>query len=210
MRSQHPPRLATLLLNRLAPNEPLDGDLQEEYRAGQSAAWYWRQVLAAIVTTSLRRGDLHQLFAPQSMTMQVIMLALVSVCSVFTVKMALLMMADEDVRRLLIGPASLRELLRLVASFVVAVPLGAAIARLHLRSQPAAVVAFSLAVAGWALANVLLLNGHGDLNAALPHVAGMLVFIAGLLMGGLQRLPATGSRRSDRSPSSAVPPPLWR
>jgi hypothetical protein len=185
MRSQHPPRLATRLLTRLAPNEPLDGDLQEEYRAGRSAAWYWRQVLAAIAQSSLRRGDLHQLFAPQSMTMQLVMLALVSVCAVFTVKMVLLMLIDEQVRRLLIGPVGLRETLRLVASFVVAAPLGVAIARLHVRSQHAAVVAFSLAVAAWAFANVLLLNGHGDLNAALPHVAGMLVFIAGLLIGGL-------------------------
>ena len=185
MRSQHPPRLALLLLNRLAPNEPLEGDLQEEYRSGRSAVWYWRQVIVAVTSASLQRGDLHQLFAPQSMTMLIVMLGLVSVCAVFTVKMAIFMLLDDGVRQMLIGPAGAREILRLTLSFAIAVPTGAAIARLHLRSQPAAVVAFSAAVALWAFANVVLLNGHADLNAALPHVAALLIFIGGLLAGGL-------------------------
>ena len=186
MRSQHPPHLAQLLLNRLAPNEPLAGDLQEEYRSGRSTVWYWRQVIAAIASASLQRGDLHQLFAPQSMTMLIVMLGVVSVCAVFTVKMAIFMLLDDGVRQMLIGPAGAREILRLALSFAIAVPTGAAIARLHLRSQAAAVVAFSVAVASWAFANVVLLNGHADLNAALPHVAALLVFVGGLLMGGLQ------------------------
>ena len=186
MRSPHPPRLATLLLIRFAPNEPLAGDLQEEYRGGRSGAWYWRQVLAAVASASLRRGDLHQLFAPQSMTMQVVMLGLVSVCAVFTVRMVMLMLFDDTVRRMLIGPAGFRELLRLALSFVVAAPTGMLIARLHLRSEPAAVVAFSITVPAWAFVNLALLNGHGDLNAALPHVAALLVFIGGMLVGGLR------------------------
>jgi hypothetical protein len=139
-----------------------------------------------VTSASLRRGDLHQLFAPQSMTMQVVMLALVSVCAVFTVRMVMLMLFDDTVRRMLIGPAGLRELLRLGLSFVVAAPVGMLIARLHLRSQSAAVVAFSVTVAVWAFVNLALLNGRGDLNAALPHVAALLVFIGGLLIGGLR------------------------
>ena len=43
----HPPRLATLLLNWLAPgNEALRGDLDEEFRNGRGSRWYWRQVAA--------------------------------------------------------------------------------------------------------------------------------------------------------------------
>jgi len=39
------------MLRHLVPGEPNDalaGDLLEEFRAGRSAAWYWRQVLASI------------------------------------------------------------------------------------------------------------------------------------------------------------------
>jgi signal peptidase I len=46
-----PPRLATWLLQRCAGGyrcESLAGDLIEEYHAGRSSAWYWRQVLLAI------------------------------------------------------------------------------------------------------------------------------------------------------------------
>ena len=45
-----PPRLATWLLGHLnGTNEALAGDLLEEYRHGRSAAWYWRQVMKAIL-----------------------------------------------------------------------------------------------------------------------------------------------------------------
>ena len=45
-----PPRLATWLLSRFGPaNDALLGDLLEEYRAGRSARWYWRQVMMAML-----------------------------------------------------------------------------------------------------------------------------------------------------------------
>jgi hypothetical protein len=50
MRSVKPPTAATWLLHRLShPNDALTGDLMEEYLHGRSRAWYWRQVLSAIV-----------------------------------------------------------------------------------------------------------------------------------------------------------------
>jgi len=52
MKSSQPPSLATWLLEHLLPrggNEPLAGDLSEGYSQGRSAAWYWRQVLVAIM-----------------------------------------------------------------------------------------------------------------------------------------------------------------
>jgi len=44
-----PPRLAMLLLDRLAPpDEELAGDLVEEYQSGRSRVWFWRQAVTAI------------------------------------------------------------------------------------------------------------------------------------------------------------------
>ena len=41
-----PPLFARLLLDWLAPgHEALRGDLEEEFAAGRSRAWYWRQAV---------------------------------------------------------------------------------------------------------------------------------------------------------------------
>jgi hypothetical protein len=53
MKSSKPPALATWLVEHLIPgsrNEALAGDLLEQFGQGRSVAWYWRQVLVAILT----------------------------------------------------------------------------------------------------------------------------------------------------------------
>jgi hypothetical protein len=57
MNAMRPPRLATWLLERLAPEsrrESLIGDLHEQWARGRSAAWYWRQALTAITVGAAR------------------------------------------------------------------------------------------------------------------------------------------------------------
>src|SRR5580658_276016 len=52
MKSSKPPALATWLVEHLIPrgkNEALAGDLLEQFGDWRSAAWYWRQVLVAIL-----------------------------------------------------------------------------------------------------------------------------------------------------------------
>jgi hypothetical protein len=50
MSTLRPPRLAVALLNWLLPeNEPLIGDLIEEFEHRRSRLWFWRQTIAAIV-----------------------------------------------------------------------------------------------------------------------------------------------------------------
>ena len=56
--ASQPPRLAVALLNRVVPQEePLTGDLVEEFAAGRSRAWFWRQAIAAVALTAFRRSD---------------------------------------------------------------------------------------------------------------------------------------------------------
>jgi hypothetical protein len=49
---KQPPVVARWLLNRFTSCTPtaLQGDVEEEYQSGRSSAWYWRQVVGAIVT----------------------------------------------------------------------------------------------------------------------------------------------------------------
>ena len=55
------PPVAKWLLTRLAPSTPESvlGDLEEEYEAGRSTGWYWRQVCRAIVTSTARQMTAH-------------------------------------------------------------------------------------------------------------------------------------------------------
>ena len=66
MRSSHPPIVATWLLEHLRSgreNESLAGDLMEDYGRGRSNAWYWRQVLAAIVMSLYEEVRAHVFLA---------------------------------------------------------------------------------------------------------------------------------------------------
>jgi hypothetical protein len=70
MRSSHPPIVATWLLEHLRSdkvNESLLGDLMEDYGRGRSNAWYWRQVLAAIVVSSCDEVRAHVWIAIKAM-----------------------------------------------------------------------------------------------------------------------------------------------
>ena len=52
MTSSNPPTVATWLLEHLqsgSRNDHITGDLMEAYQRGRSRAWYWKQVLAAII-----------------------------------------------------------------------------------------------------------------------------------------------------------------
>lgn len=50
-----PPMLAMVILMRLGPaNEPIVGDLIEEYAAGRSRMWFWRQTVAAVIAGAVR------------------------------------------------------------------------------------------------------------------------------------------------------------
>jgi hypothetical protein len=54
--TSHPPRIATWLLRTLGSGSEIEvllGDLSKEYRAGRSRAWFWWQVMVAVLVTFL-------------------------------------------------------------------------------------------------------------------------------------------------------------
>jgi hypothetical protein len=57
MNARKPPKLAMYLLERFASpyhRESLSGDLIEQFQAGSSTCWVWRQVLSAILAAWMR------------------------------------------------------------------------------------------------------------------------------------------------------------
>lgn len=149
----------------------------------------WTHLLALV-----RRPDWHNLFAAQGMLMQAVMLGLISVCAVFTVKVAVWMVFRGAMTGLLESSA-LWELCRIGLSFALANMIGIAISRLHTRSRDAAVLAFSAALMLWTFGSLYVLNGRGNLDSAVAHVVALLVFICGLLTGGLHMNPTMPARR---------------
>lgn len=81
MRSSRPPALASTLLERLVvgPNrDVLVGDLIEQYTQGRSVAWYWRQVVMAIVVSVAKDVRDHKLLAVRSVAIGWLLYVLLS------------------------------------------------------------------------------------------------------------------------------------
>jgi hypothetical protein len=82
MRATRPPHLATWLLERFvsgARRDSLVGDLLEQYPQRHSTAWYWRQVLIAIVVIVARDITAHKWLALRAVTIGWLAYALLSV-----------------------------------------------------------------------------------------------------------------------------------
>jgi hypothetical protein len=63
MRSEHPPVVATWLLERFCADVALAGDLVEQYREGKSIRWYWKQAIAAVSVYSVSQILEHKWLA---------------------------------------------------------------------------------------------------------------------------------------------------
>jgi len=66
MRPSEPPVLAAWILEHIrfsSTDEALVGDLLEEFRHGRPAAWYWRQVFAALLVGFVREVRNHWVLA---------------------------------------------------------------------------------------------------------------------------------------------------
>ena len=182
-------RLTFAVFDRLvADNDPLRGDLLEEFEVRQSHWWLLRQVIGAVACLGPRAPLLQ---TPGMTVVGAALLLLVTFEAVFAV---------NAVQRLILGPAmpditgylylwqngvavpaaprELSPMLWMPALLCVtaATPAGWLIARLHEQHTPLAVVLFTLSVALCAVANL------GSPFAS--QLLTMLIVVIGLLIGG--------------------------
>ncbi|PYR52902.1 MAG: hypothetical protein DMF89_01090 [Acidobacteria bacterium] len=69
MKSAKPPVVPTWLLERIGsdPNDTVLGDLIEQYGAGRSRFWYWRQALATVLFSATRDIRAYKLLAVRAL-----------------------------------------------------------------------------------------------------------------------------------------------
>lgn len=190
----HPPRLARLLLDWLAPgNEALRGDLDEEFAAGRGSRWYWHQVVSLLAqegTLRVRSRAIHRL---ESYVTGFITLLLVAFYAVFVVNVTDWLLRFEGFRILMRLPDAFGAVNG--AAALVAFALGLGVARLihagHLNHRILAIIVFggtTMLCAATALKAASAASGGTPfLPALIPQVGTTAMFVFGLL-GGVSSL----------------------
>lgn len=161
MRRAQPPILATWLYERLAAGparEALAGDLIEQYATGRSRAWYWRQVLSAIIV-----GLVNQLRDNSVLALRGLVVGWTVLLTLRSFARPVFFAAAMRMRDALvdwtffsmnwrstfgsIAAAQLVELPFSLAFWVTAAVAGWSVGRLHRKQQTAVVLLFVLTVA---------------------------------------------------------------
>lgn len=185
-------RAAFAMLERFGPaDEALYGDLLEDFRAGRSSWWLWRQVALAIVVSlpQTLRSRLRPSIEQAVLTAALIVL--VSFCAVVAGNLVHRLAFPFD--RWLPGPTE-PTLVIAAASLVAAVIAGRVISHLHERHRVLAVVAFGATATLAVIARLSLVVPAADVEILIPslprQMAGAVLFVLGLLIGAMRCLPA--------------------
>lgn len=190
----HPPRLATLLLDWLAPgNDGLRGDLDEEYANGRGSRWYWRQVISLLAHEGTLRVRGRAVAKFENVASGLITLTLLGFYAVFVVNVTDWLLRFEGVHLLMRLPDAFgpfNGLAPLLALAIGAVG-GRVIGSSHRDHRVAAIVVFggtTMVCAAAALkAASVAAGGAAFLPNLVPQVATTAMFVLGLL-GGLTTL----------------------
>jgi hypothetical protein len=184
------PRLASLLLEKLAPgNEALHGDLEEEFSRGRSAAWYWRQVLAAVAVQGPLAVRARGLMAAENFLTGIITLLLIGFYAVFVVNVTEWLLRFEGVQVLARIPNALGPFngLAFVLTFVLGLAAGRWIAKGHRTHRIASIITFGGATMLCASAALKAVSIATDSAVFLPEIfsqVGMTApFVIGLIGG---------------------------
>ena len=193
-----PPRLATLLLNWLAPgNDALRGDLDEEFANGRGSRWYWRQVAALLAHEGTLRIRGRAVAGVENFVTGLITLTLVGFYAVFVVNVTDWLLRFEGVHLLFRLPDAFGPLNGVAPMLTLALgaAIGRAIATGHLNHRLAAVFVFggtTMLCAAAALKAAAIASGSTIfLPTLMPQVATTATFVIGLVGG----ITALGLRR---------------
>jgi len=186
----HPPRLARLLLDWLAPgNEALRGDLDEEFAAGRGSAWYWRQVVATIALEGPLAVRARAVARFESAVTGLITLLLLGFYAVFVVNVTDWLLRFEGVHLLKRVPDLLGYWngTAVFVTLVVGLLVGKLIHAGHEDHRVASIVAFGgttmLCAAAALQAATLAQGGEAFLPELVTQVSCTAAFVVGLIGG---------------------------
>ena len=192
MTKSQPPRLATWLLRRFvsgARNEPLLGDLVEEYRAGRSRIWLWGQVLVTIVWSFTRELREHRGLALRGAITTLVLHHFLG----RYIENPAFMELFRRFHSVWLWLIPITFVFMLVIHALAGLTIGMVVARLH-RPHAAAVVVFSaLALPLMDIPFIMaspLLNARTFLPLLSVWAAYMTLTVMAILSGGLLRRPA--------------------
>lgn len=195
--SRRPPRLASFLLESLAPgNEALHGDLEEEFSRGRSAAWYWRQVLAAVALQGPLAVRARGLVAAENFITGIITLLLIGFYAVFVVNVTEWLLRFEGVQVLARLPNALGPFngLASVLTFFLGLAGGRWIAKGHRAHRIASIITFggtTMLCAGAALKAVSIAV---DSTVFLPEIISQVAITAPFVIGLIGGVSGAGIR----------------
>lgn len=181
MRPSKPPALATWLLEHARFNTTdgvIAGDLMEQFNRGRSAAWYWRQVLAAIAVGCTSDVRHHSV------------LAIRAVVITWAVNYGTIRAPFVLYRLFGVAFPGLASFALLLLGGVAS---GALVALLHRKHRSAMLLTCAVTLLGWAFMIVVLFK-RGALQAPTQQILGItivcyLVVLAGFIVGVVFLIP---------------------
>lgn len=186
----HPPRLAKVLLDWLAPgNEALRGDLAEEFAAGRGARWYWRQVISAVAIEGPLAVRARAVARFESVATGLITLLLLGFYAVFVVNVTDWLLRFEGVHLLTRVPDVLGfwNGTAVGVTLLVGLLVGKLIHAGHGDHRVASIVAFGgttmLCAAAALQAATLAQGGEAFLPELVQQVTSTAAFVVGLIGG---------------------------
>jgi hypothetical protein len=200
MNATQPPRTGRLMLERLGPEDAsIVGDLAEEWGAGRSAFWYWRQVFAAVAFHCLADVRRHWIVVLRGIvTGLALLLALGWIVAPISVGLNTLLL------RYALGIVVMQFQVGFVIHMAFWLPAsvfaGWVVARLHKHCRATAVLGLVLTLGIFAICNerlYFLVRNSLTHERFVPyltiHVLGTALGIAGVLVGGFMQ-PMTAQR----------------
>jgi hypothetical protein len=194
---RRPPRLASFLLESLAPgNEALQGDLEEEFSRGRSAAWYWRQVLAAVALQGPLAVRARGLVAAENFITGIVSLLLIGFYAVFVVNVTEWLLRFEGVQVLARIPNALGPFngLAFVLTFFLGLAAGRWIAKGHRSHRIASIITFGGATMLCASAALKAVSIATDTGVFLPEIFSQVGMTAPFVIGLIGGVSAAGIR----------------